>query len=107
MNQTSGSRELLLKELGFEREAAEFTCKVGGLGLERETSQEQDIAGWAWTDDQMRDRHRWLGYNDNREPAQANGPGMVLEYFAYWLIWGRDIIVLVLITLWGPGKDVQ
>lgn len=54
MNQTSGSGELLLEELGFEREAAEFTCKVGGLGLERETGQEQDTAGWVWTDDQMR-----------------------------------------------------
>lgn len=45
---------MLLEELGFEREAAEFTCKVGGLGLERETSQEQETAGWAWTGNQMR-----------------------------------------------------
>lgn len=48
-----------MEELGFEREAAEFTCKVGGLGLERETSQEQETAGWAWTDNQMR------GYPDD------------------------------------------
>lgn len=59
MNQPSGSRELLMEELGFEREAAEFTCKVGGLGLERATSQEQETAGWAWTDNQMR------GYPDD------------------------------------------
>lgn len=44
----------MLEELGFEREVAEFTSKVGGLGLERETSQEQETAGWAWTGNQMR-----------------------------------------------------
>lgn len=53
MNQTSVGRELLL-ELGFESEAVEITCKVEGLGLEQATSQEQETACQARTDDQMK-----------------------------------------------------